>query len=590
MGTIAASGDTWGIDGPSFLLAYVVIAAAVWVVGTRVRRTIADGRPHRPVGDLTGHPHDIAYLNGGPELAVYSALASMHLEGTIAPERGSVRAVGRQDGADGLERAIHFTAAVPVDRKRLQFHRPVVDALAEIDARLVESGLLLSADQRRRVRGVGWWMVGVAGLGLLRLLAGVAEAKPVGFLAVALFAVAVVAVVQLSRTPRRTRLGDRTLADLQRRAPRPGPVDEAGLDDLRAGGCRAGRRGVRDERAVGVRPGLRRRDRRPEGDGGRRLLRRRLGRRGWRRRRRWRWLRRWRRRLRWLMAPAAGSRGSPPPDRATACAGPGSVGDPRSPGSIADLPGLGFCEVVAESLVPAAPPRGVAELRERGVAVVPHGVRLSLGGAEPVDGHRITHLAACARAVGAPLVSEHVAFVRAGGRDAGHLLPVPRTREALDVLTANVLRTRAELDVPLALEPIAALFDWPDDELTEGEFLTELLDRTGALLLLDVANVHANAVNRGTDPDAALDALPLDRVAYVHVAGGAEHERDPGVYHDTHTDAVPPAVLGLLERLCERRPQAAVMLERDGRYPPAAELRAELDSIADAARLPRATA
>lgn len=216
MGTIAASGDTWGVDGPSFLLAYVVIAASVWIAGTLVRRSIADGRPHGPVGDLTGHPHDVAYLNGGPELAVYSALASMHLEGTIAPERGSVRAVGRQDRADGLEWAIHFTAAVPVDRKRLQFHRPVVDALAEIDARLVESGLLLSADQRRRVRGVGWWMVGVAGLGLLRLLAGVADAKPVGFLAVVLFVVAVVAVVQLSRTPRRTRLGDRTLAELQR--------------------------------------------------------------------------------------------------------------------------------------------------------------------------------------------------------------------------------------------------------------------------------------------------------------------------------------------------------------------------------------
>ena len=64
----------------------------------------------------------------------------------------------------------------------------------------------------------------------------------------------------------------------------------------------------------------------------------------------------------------------------------------------------------------------------------------------------------------APLVSEHVAFVRAGGLEAGHLLPVPRSSEALEVLTAHVRTVQAELDVPLALEPIATLFDWPDDE------------------------------------------------------------------------------------------------------------------------------
>ena len=91
-------------------------------------------------------------------------------------------------------------------------------------------------------------------------------------------------------------------------------------------------------------------------------------------------------------------------------------------------------------------------------------------------------------------------------------------------------------------------------------------------------------MNRGTDPEALLDAIPLDRVAYVHVAGGAEHAADPGVYHDTHTDPVPPAVLALLERLRERLDVApAVMLERDGRYPPAATLHAELDAIAAAA-------
>ncbi|WP_231498224.1 DUF692 domain-containing protein [Pseudonocardia halophobica] len=262
---------------------------------------------------------------------------------------------------------------------------------------------------------------------------------------------------------------------------------------------------------------------------------------------------------------------------------------PEIAGVVARLPDLGFCEVIAESLdlrhpdrPPAGPSRGVTDLRGRGIPVVPHGVRLGLGDAEGVDPGRVAHLAACARALDAPLVSEHVAFVRAAGREAGHLLPVPRTREALDVLVEGVRRTQAELEVPLALEPIAALFDWPDDEYAEGDFLTELLDRTGALLLLDVANVHANARNRGQDPSAVLDRMPLGRVAYVHVAGGAVHD---GLYHDTHLDPVPSAVLMLLEEVRERGAAPAVMLERDGRYPPAAELRGELAAIVASARL-----
>jgi len=256
-------------------------------------------------------------------------------------------------------------------------------------------------------------------------------------------------------------------------------------------------------------------------------------------------------------------------------------------GFVADLPGLRFTEVVAESLPSSGPPPvALMALRERGVTVVPHGIRLSLGGTDPVDPRQLDHLARCAEMLDAPLVSEHIAFVRAGGTEAGHLLPLPRSWEAVDTIVDNVRRAQAVIPVPIALEPIAALVEWPDDELTEAAFLTEILDRTGAGLLLDLANVYANARNRGEDPLALIDQLPLERVAYVHVAGGAEHD---GLYHDTHTDPVPAAVLELVTALCERHPPPALMLERDGHYPPAATLSAELDAIADAAGIARIT-
>ena len=258
-------------------------------------------------------------------------------------------------------------------------------------------------------------------------------------------------------------------------------------------------------------------------------------------------------------------------------------------GYVAELPGLRFVEVIAESLPGHGPaPQALIDLLARGVAVVPHGLRLSLGGTEPVDPARVAHLAHCAELVGAPLVSEHIAFVRAGGHEAGHLLPLPRSWDAVETIVDNTRRAMADLPVPLALEPIAALVEWPDDELTEAQFLTEILDRTGARLLLDIANVYANARNRGEDPLALLDELPLEAIAYVHVAGGSE--RHDGLYHDTHTDPVPPAVLELVTELCGRCDPPALMLERDGDYPSAEALTAELDSIADAAGLARITA
>ncbi|GGY52404.1 DUF692 domain-containing protein [Streptomyces xanthochromogenes] len=256
---------------------------------------------------------------------------------------------------------------------------------------------------------------------------------------------------------------------------------------------------------------------------------------------------------------------------------------PEIAGAVERLDGIDWVEAVAENLCPGHLPDSLVRLRERGVTVVPHGVSLGLGGADRPDPRRLADLAARAEALGSPLVTEHIAFVRAGGEltasprlEAGHLLPVPRTRDALRVLCENVRIAQDALPVPLALENIAALIDWPDEELTEGQFLSELVERTGVGLLIDVANLHTNRVNRGEDPAGVLAALPLEAIAYVHVAGGVERD---GVWHDTHAHPVPEAVLDVLADLASRTSPPGVLLERDDAFPPAAELAAELGAI-----------
>lgn len=247
------------------------------------------------------------------------------------------------------------------------------------------------------------------------------------------------------------------------------------------------------------------------------------------------------------------------------------------------MPGIDWVEAVSENVCPGHLPESLLRLRARGVTVVPHGVSLGLGGADRPDAGRLAALAERAEVLGSPLVTEHIAFVRAGGAltaspllEAGHLLPVPRTRDALDVLCENVRIAQDALPVPLAVENIAALIAWPGEEMTEGQFLYELADRTGVRLLIDVANLHTNHVNRGEDPAKALAELPLEAIAYVHVAGGFERD---GVWHDSHAHPVPRPVLDILTDLASRVAPPGVLLERDENFPEPAELEGELAAI-----------
>ncbi|WP_460070573.1 MbnB/TglH/ChrH family RiPP precursor modification enzyme [Streptomyces sp. YKOK-I1] len=261
---------------------------------------------------------------------------------------------------------------------------------------------------------------------------------------------------------------------------------------------------------------------------------------------------------------------------------------PEIADAVERMPGIDWVEVVAENTCPGHLPASLTRLRERGVTVVPHGVGLGLGGAERPDEGRLAALAERASVLGSPLVTEHIAFVRAGGPltatprlEAGHLLPVPRTRDALDVLCENVRVAQDALPVPLAVENIAALIAWPGEEMTEGQFLYELADRTGVRLLIDVANLYTNHVNRGEDPAGALDELPLEALAYVHVAGGFARD---GVWHDSHAHPVPRPVLDILTDLASRVSPPGVLLERDENFPEPAVLELELEAIRDAVR------
>lgn len=213
-------GDTWGISGSTFLFVYAVIALVTLGAVLRARHGLRTGRPVQ-ANELDRRPEEVAYLNGGRELAVYAALSAMHVDGSITTAdkaSGMVRAGGPVPAhGSRLQRAIHAATTRLTLRRGLARAAGVSRELDEMGDRLVRSGLLLSDQARARHRAGAFWMLGVLALGFVRTMAGTANGAPVGYLLLSMLLVGVVFLVLVLRTPVRTVPGDEALAEQRER-------------------------------------------------------------------------------------------------------------------------------------------------------------------------------------------------------------------------------------------------------------------------------------------------------------------------------------------------------------------------------------
>ena len=234
-----------------------------------------------------------------------------------------------------------------------------------------------------------------------------------------------------------------------------------------------------------------------------------------------------------------------------------------------------FLEIVTDHYLEASPEKKAElELLKSHFSLIPHGLALSLGSAAGLNRSYLRQIANLIDEIDPPWWSEHIAYTDADGIDIGHLTPLAFSGESLDALCRNLTEVRREIETPLILENITYAFLMPESEMTEAQFLTELVERTGCGLLLDVTNLYTNAVNFGYDLDRILDDLPMESVVQLHFVGG--HWQD-GVLIDSHSAPAPEEVWQLLEEVMKRAPVKGVILERDENIPPFAEVSAEIE-------------
>jgi uncharacterized protein len=232
------------------------------------------------------------------------------------------------------------------------------------------------------------------------------------------------------------------------------------------------------------------------------------------------------------------------------------------------------------------PLRYLERLREH-YPIVMHGVSLSIGSTDELNIDYLRQVRQLADRFEASWISDHLCWTGVDGINVHDLLPVPFTSEALDHLVDRIDRTQTILGRRLLIENVSSYLAFGNADMTESEFLSELAMRSDCLLLLDVNNVYVSSVNHGFDPLAYLNALPIERVQQIHLAG---HSRQGRLLIDTHDAPVADAVWSLYAHAVRRFGDVASMIERDGNIPSLAELTTELDRARSIARATAAIA
>ena len=213
--------------------------------------------------------------------------------------------------------------------------------------------------------------------------------------------------------------------------------------------------------------------------------------------------------------------------------------------------------------------------------IVTHGLTMGFGSVTPHDTEYVGALRGFLREVGTPWHSDHLCFPGVDGQFVHDLLPLPLNEESIRTVVRRVDETRDALGLPVAVENVSYYAPSDDDEMSEAEFVSEILRQADASLLLDVNNVYVNSRNHGFDPHAWIQSIPAERVVQIHVAGHLV--RDDGFRIDTHGEPVASDVFDLLEYTLETIGEKPVLLERDGNFPPLEDLLSEVRVLASIA-------
>ena len=198
-----------------------------------------------------------------------------------------------------------------------------------------------------------------------------------------------------------------------------------------------------------------------------------------------------------------------------------------------------------------------------------HGVGLSIGGEGRPDADHLARLKNLCDWLQPSSFSEHLAWSTHDAAFLNDLLPLPYTQATLTRVATHIDEVQQVLGRQMLLENPSSYLAFAASDMSEPEFLAEIVARTGCGLLLDVNNVFVSATNLGFSPKGYIDAFPLNTVGEIHLGGHDEDEDEAGapLLIDSHGRDIADPVWALLDYTLDRAGPKPVLIEWDTDVP-----------------------
>ncbi|HWZ13499.1 MAG TPA: DUF692 domain-containing protein [Acidobacteriaceae bacterium] len=238
-----------------------------------------------------------------------------------------------------------------------------------------------------------------------------------------------------------------------------------------------------------------------------------------------------------------------------------------------EKPTVDWFEIISENyIVDGGRPMQVLDQILDRYKVVQHGVSMYLGSSQGLNREHLKRVKTLARRTNTPWLSDHLCWGSVDGTYSHDLLPMPYTFEAARITAENIRHAQDFIELPVVVENVSSYAEFHDSQMTEWEFLNEVVEAADCGILLDVNNIYVSSQNHDFDPFEYLNSVPAERVAQIHIAGHSRYEK---YILDTHDHAVIDPVWQLYARAIQRCGPTATLLEWDDKIPSFAEVHAE---------------
>ena len=228
-------------------------------------------------------------------------------------------------------------------------------------------------------------------------------------------------------------------------------------------------------------------------------------------------------------------------------------------------PDIDWFEIISENfMVEGGKPLANLERILERYPVVQHGVNLAIGSPDPLDFDYLKKLKALTRKTKTPWLSDHLCWGRLPGAHYHDLLPLPYTEEVIDYVAERARIVQDYLEIPFALENLSSYVTYSQDQMSEWEFYSAVVEKADIFMMLDVNNIYVSSRNHNFDPKDYYENIPLDRVLQIHIAGHI----DKGEYCiDTHDHPVRDEVWEIYANVYRKVGGVSTLLEWDANIP-----------------------